>query len=76
MSTREKAYDIFQQLTEEQLNGFVALFGKYHEELQDSPKPVSDGSAVDSIRGILKNIPDIDPKKEKEERLAKYENND
>ncbi len=32
-------------------------------------------SAVDSIRGMLKDIPDIDLKEEREERLAKYENN-
>ena len=30
MSTREIAYSIFEQLTDEQLIGFILLFGKYH----------------------------------------------
>ena len=33
-------------------------------------------SAVDSLRGLLKNVsPDIDSKSIKEERLSKYESN-
>ena len=33
-------------------------------------------SAVDSLRGILKGVHDIDLKAEKEKRFAEYENND
>ena len=33
-------------------------------------------SAVDSIRGMLKDVPDIDLNTEREERLSKYENYD
>lgn len=30
-------------------------------------------SAVDSLRGMLKDVPDIDPDSLREERLSKYE---
>ena len=64
MSVRERAYDIFLQLTEEQLEQFVNMFGQV---TSDSP------TAVDKLRGILKDVQDIDLKAEREERLMRYE---
>lgn len=64
MSVRERAYNIFLQLTEEQLEQFVNMFG---QGISDSP------TAVDRLRGILKDVQDIDIEAEREERLMRYE---
>ena len=64
MSVRERAYNIFLQLTEEQLEQFVNMFGQ-----GSSGSP----TAVDRLRGILKDVQDIDLKAEREERLMRYE---
>ena len=64
MSVRERAYNIFLQLTEEQLEQFVNMFG---QSTPDSP------TAVDRLRGILKDVQDIDTEAEREERLMRYE---
>lgn len=67
---------------------FKANFGKYIDMVTEEEFFITKNgkviakvinpniSAVDSIRGILKDIPDIDLKVEREERLAKYENHD
>jgi len=67
---------------------FKANFGKYIDMVAEEEFFITKNgriiakvinpnvSAVDSIRGMLKNVPDIDLNTEREERLAKYESND
>ena len=67
---------------------FKANFGKYIDMVAEEELYITKNgktiakvinpniSAVDSIRGMLKDIPDIDLKAEREERLKKYENYD
>ena len=69
MSTREKAYNILQQLNEIQLQGFVSMFGIYFagnekEEISEKKKALSE------LNGMLHPINDIDYEKE----LASYRN--
>ncbi len=67
---------------------FKANFGKYIEMVSEEEFFITKNgkiiakvinpniSAVDSIRGMLKDVPDIDLNTEREERLSKYENYD
>lgn len=68
MSTKEIAYSIFEQLTEKELEGFVALFRRIHP-----PKPVDTDQArrdeaFRKLESMRRNIPDFDEKK----ALAEY----
>lgn len=66
MSTRELAYSIFEQLTEEELLGFVALFRKaYPPKNDDMTERLKDFEELEMMR---KPISDLDEKKE----LEKY----
>lgn len=72
MSTKELAYSIFQQMTDEELEGFVALFRNIHP-----PKKIDVGekkSAFERLQSMIKpGTHDIDEKKELEEyRKEKY----
>lgn len=67
---------------------FKANFGKYIEMVAEEEFFVTKNgkiiakvinpnvSAVDSLRGMLKSVSDIDLDAEREERFAKYENYD
>lgn len=66
MSTREIAYRIFEQLTEEELEGFVALFRRLHPP-QDSDM-AERRAAFERLEKICRPIPNLDEKKE----LAEY----
>ena len=72
MSTREMAYSIFQQMTDEELEGFVALFRNVH------PPKIGDNSdkktAFERLQSMIRpGTHDIDEKKELEEyRKEKY----
>lgn len=69
MSTRELAYSIFEQLTEEELEGFVALFRRVHPpKNDDSAAQARRDEAFRRLEKLRKNIPDFDEKK----ALAEY----
>lgn len=72
MSTRELAYSIFQQLTDEQLEGFVALFGNLYPTKTDVSSEQK--TAFERLQGMIRpGTHDIDEKKELEEyRKEKY----
>ena len=63
MSTRELAYSIFEQLNEEQLEGFIAMFGKFYLHANEQSQ-----SALQVLESIIKPVPDLDYDKE----LAEY----
>lgn len=66
MSTKEIAYSILEQLSEEQLKGFIALFqGVYPTKDDDQAKR---DEAFGKLQSMRKRIPDLDEKKE----LAEY----
>ena len=66
MSTRELAYSIFEQLTEQELLGFVALFRKaYPPKNDDMTERLK---AFEELEMMRKPISDLDEKKE----LEKY----
>lgn len=63
MSTREIAFDIINNMTDEQVDGFVAMFGirpqsKYEEEGDGSKDP------LDDLLSLIKPCPDIGDYKE------------
>ena len=68
MSTKELAYSIIDQLTEEELEGFVALFRRVHPPETDSDDQTRRDKAFKMLEGLRKNIPDFDEKK----ALAEY----
>lgn len=69
MSTREIAYNIFQQLTEEELTGFVMIFSKLHPQEEEKTT-----SAFERLQTMIRpGTHDIDEKKELEQyRKEKY----
>jgi hypothetical protein len=76
MSTREIAYNIFQQLTEDELKGFIALFQRVYS-VKNETSPASDEESVDMekrraafmrMEKLRRPMPDLDEKKE----LAEY----
>lgn len=70
MSTRETAAYIFEQLDEEQLEGFIAMFGKFFPMKQEDN---SKRESFEALKGMIKSVPDLDYKKELEEyRNEKY----
>lgn len=84
MSTREIAYSIFEQLGEEELKGFIALFSKiYPPKTENIGNYAEFGGTSDDIEErkaafarldkLRREIPDLDEKKELEEyRKEKY----
>ena len=68
MSTKEIAYSIIEQLTEEELEGFVTLFSRVHRPQTDSDDQARRDEAFKTLESLRKNIPDFDEKK----ALAEY----
>jgi len=66
MSTKELAYSIFDKLTEDQLKGFIALFGGMFPT--DDNDQARRDAAFERLESMRKHIPDLDEKKE----LAEY----
>ena len=73
MSTREMAYSILEQLTEEELEGFIALFSRIHPPVDSDMKKRRE--AFERLETMRRPIPDIDEKAElaayREERYGK-----
>lgn len=73
MSTREIAYSIFEQLTEEELEGFVALFRRVHPPKTVDSDQARRDEAFRKLESMRRNIPDFDEKKALSEyREEKY----
>ena len=71
MSTREMAYSIFEQLTDEELQGFIALFKRLYLLEDDDMKERQ--AAFGRLEKMCRYVPDFDAKKELEEyRQEKY----
>ena len=71
MGTREIAYRIFEKLTEEELQGFIALFKRAYLLEDDDMKERQ--AAFDRLERMCRYVPDFDEKKELEEyRQEKY----
>ena len=68
MSTKEMAYSIFEQLTEEELQGFVALFRRVHPPKTDEDDIAERRAIFEELEKMRRPIPDLDEKKE----LAEY----
>ena len=68
MSTKEMAYSILEQLTEEELQGFVALFRRVHPPKTDDDDIAERRAAFERLEKMCRPIPDLDEKKE----LAEY----
>ena len=67
MSTREIAAGILDRLSEEQLKGFIALFGGAAQDPSDHE------AAFERLEKMRKHIPDLDEKKELSEyRQERY----
>ncbi len=66
MSTKDMAYNIFNQLTEEQLKGFIALFGGIYSTENDDMAERK--AAFERMKSVCRYIPDLDEKEE----LAEY----
>ena len=67
MSTKELAYSIIEQLTEEELEGFVALFRRVHPPKNDDEMKTR-REAFERLEKLRRYIPDLDEKK----ALAEY----
>lgn len=63
MSTKEIASYIFESLDEEQLKGFIALFGKFYPGVRDTK---AESYAI--LKEMIHPVPDLDYEKE----LATY----
>lgn len=71
MSTREKAYNIIDNMTEEQLNGFIAMFSGIH--LPQSNNSNKKTEAFNALEKLHRHIPNLDEDVEVEEwRKEKY----
>ena len=68
MSTKEIAYSIFEQLTEEELQGFVALFRRVHPPKTDDDDIAERRAIFEELEKMRRPMPDLDEKKE----LAEY----
>ena len=66
MSTREIAYSIFEQLSEEELQGFIALFRKMYPPKNDDMAERRE--AFERMKSVCRYIPELDEKKQ----LAEY----
>ena len=71
MSTKEIAFSIFDQLSEEQLKGFIALFSSIYIPKDDDMEERR--AALERMKSVCRYIPDLDEKKELSEyREEKY----
>ncbi len=66
MSTKEIAYSIFEQLTEDELQGFIALFRRAYPP--KSNDLASQRAAFERLEKLCRYIPELDERKE----LAEY----
>ena len=66
MSTKEIAYSIFEQLSETELQGFIALFSKLYPPKDDDL--TERRAAFERMEKLCRYIPELDEKKE----LAEY----
>ena len=66
MSTREVAYSILDQLTETELQGFIALFSKAYPPKEDDMAVRR--AAFERLEKMCRPMPGLDPEKE----LAEY----
>lgn len=66
MSTRDIAFSIFEQLSEEELKGFIALFRKAYPPKNDGKTEKQ--RAFEELKSLIRPIPDLDEEKE----LAEY----
>ena len=65
------AYQIFEQLNEEQLKGFIAMFREIYP-VKKKKKKIRD-EAFETLESLRRSVPDFDEKKELEEyRKEKY----
>ena len=65
MSTKEIAFEIFNRLSEKQLQGFIALFSDMYPVDDDDAQKRE--IALENLQKLRRNIPDIDEKKELDE---------
>ena len=65
MSTKEIAFEIFNRLSEKQLQGFIALFRDMYPVDDDDDQKRE--TAFENLQKLRRNIPDIDEKKELDE---------
>ena len=68
MSTRELAHSILEQLTEEQLKGFIALFGGIYQPSDSTDDRARREEAFRGLESMRRSVPDFDEKK----ALAEY----
>jgi hypothetical protein len=72
MSVKEMAYNIIDHLSEEQLKGFVAMFGELYS--MSDEKDQEKIKAFEELEKLHRPIPDIDENKELSEwRTEKYD---
>ena len=64
MSTKEIAYNIFNQLNEKQLEGFIRMFGDFFPKSADNKKL----EAFQKLDDMIEEVPEVDYDKE----LAEY----
>ena len=65
------AYQIFEQLNEEQLKGFIAMFREIYP-VKDDEQKIRD-EAFETLESLRRSVPDLKKKKELEEyRKEKY----
>ena len=65
MSIKEIAFEIFNRLSEKQLQGFIALFSDLYPVDDDDAQKRE--RAFENLQKLRRNIPDIDEKKELDE---------
>ena len=61
MNTKEIAYKIIEHLTEEQLKGFISLFGAIYSKEDDEQKKRNNAFA--QLQSLRKSVPNFDEKK-------------
>ena len=66
VSTRDIAFSIFQQLSEDELKGFIALFRKAYPPKNDNM--AERRAAFERMKRVCRSIPGLDEEKE----LAEY----
>lgn len=71
MSTRDKAYSIFEQLSETELQGFIALFSRAFPPREDDLDERME--SFEKMEKICRYIPDLDERRILDEyREEKY----
>ena len=70
MSTRDTAYQIFKQLNDEQLEGFIAMFRRFYPEDEEIARKKA---AFQALEQLIRPCGEIDYDREMEEhREEKY----